>query len=56
MKILCTMSEDQFNSIEKYIECHDWANPIEDHYVFYEPTSQFLFIMALFNIQVYKDT
>jgi hypothetical protein len=50
------MLSDQFDQIEPHIDCRDWANPIEDHYVFYEPTSQFLFIMALFNIQVYKDT
>jgi hypothetical protein len=56
MKYLAHIDADVFDRIEPYIECHDWANPIEDHYVFYEPTSQFLFIMALFNIQVYKDT
>lgn len=55
MKISVSMNDDDFNRIEKYIDCRDWANPMQDEFVFYDPDPKFLMMLALFDIPFYKD-
>jgi len=54
MKILCSMTDSEFDKIKSHIDCHDWANPIEGEFVFYEPTERFVFMLALFDIEYHK--
>jgi hypothetical protein len=54
MKISATITDGEFEQIKYYIDCKDWANPIQDEFIFYEPTQRFLLILALFNIAIYE--
>ena len=50
MKITATMNDREYSQIESYISCSDWGNPMQDEYVFYDPSEAFLVILALFDI------
>lgn len=54
-KIYATIDPQEFQTIERYIKCRDWANPIEDEYVFYEPSLMFQYVLKFYNIQTYTD-
>ena len=56
MKITCTMSDEEYDQIERYIECNEFGNPMQDEFVFYSPTDKFLFILALYGIEYYRIT
>jgi len=56
MKITCTMSDEEYNQIERYIECSEYRNPFQDEFVFYWPTDKFLFILSLYSIEYYRIT
>lgn len=56
MKYQLYLTPEQFAEIEPHIDCREWANPIEDHYVFYDPTPSFEIILALFGHPMAKDT
>jgi hypothetical protein len=56
MKITCTMSDEEYNQIERYIECSEYRNPFQDEFVFYWPTDKFLFILSLYGIEYYRMT
>lgn len=55
MKIHCTLTDSEFEVIEPHIECREWANPMQDEFVFYEPTERFRFMLALFSIEYYQQ-
>jgi hypothetical protein len=55
MKISCSLSDEIFDRIEPHIDCRDWGNPMEDLFVFYDPTEQFLVTLALFDITFYRE-
>ncbi len=54
MKISCTLTDQEFNLIEPYIDCREWANPIQDEFIFYDPTEKFRLILALYSITYYQ--
>jgi hypothetical protein len=49
------MNDEQYDRIEKYIACKEWANPIENEFIFYDPDPKFLTMLILFNIEFYKE-
>jgi hypothetical protein len=53
MKLLCSMSDEEFEQIKRHIQCREWHNPIEGEYIFYDPTQSFQLILNLFAIQTY---
>ena len=55
MKISASMNDEQYDRIEKYIACREWANPIEDEFIFYDPDPKFLTMLILFNIDYYQE-
>lgn len=55
MKISCTITDQEFELIKNHIECQQWANPMQDEFVFYDPTERFRFILALFSIEYYEE-
>ncbi|CAB5223800.1 hypothetical protein UFOVP389_14 [uncultured Caudovirales phage] len=55
MKISVSMSDEEFDRIEKYINCRQWGNPMQDEFVFYDPAPQFLTMLTLFDITYYKE-
>jgi hypothetical protein len=55
MKISATIPDEQFDKIEKYIDCREWANPMQDEFIFYDPNPKFLTMLCLFNIEFYKE-
>lgn len=55
MKIEASMSDQEFDKIEPYIECDDWANPMEYEFIFYNPSTKFLMMLALYDIIYYTD-
>ena len=55
MKLLCTMSDEEFEQIKTHIQCREWANPMADEYIFYDATEQFQFMLALFSITTYTS-
>ena len=55
MKISVSMIDDEFDKIEKYIACREWANPMEDEFIFYDPDPKFLTMLILFNIDYYQE-
>lgn len=55
MKLLCTMTDEEFHKIEPYIQCREWANPMADEYIFYDATDEFQITLALFSIATYTS-
>ena len=55
MKLLCTMSDEEFEQIKSHIACREWHNPMADEYIFYDATEQFQIILALFSITTYTN-
>jgi hypothetical protein len=55
MKILCSMNDQDFDKIKNHIDCREWANPIEDEFIFYEPTDSFLIMLALYEIKYHQS-
>lgn len=55
MKIWATMSDQDFDKIERYIKCDDWANPMQDEFVFYNPSEMFKLVLALNNIDYWVE-
>lgn len=55
MKISATLNDQEFANIEPYIDCEQWANPIEGEFIFYEPTERFLLMLNLFSIEYYQE-
>jgi len=55
LKISATITSDEFHKIERHIACREWGNPIEDEFVFYDPTGEFLTLLTLFDITYYKE-
>ena len=55
LKVYATIDPKTFQRIERYIKCKDWANPIEDEYVFYEPSLMFQYVLKFYNISVYWE-
>jgi hypothetical protein len=55
MKIHCSITDEEYDKIQPYIECQQFSNPIQDEFVFYYPTERFLIMLALFNITYYKE-
>lgn len=53
MKLLCTISDEEFHKIETHIQCREWHNPMADEYIFYDATDEFQIILALFSITTY---
>ena len=49
------MSDEEYNKIEKYIKCREWAKPIKNEFVFYDPNPQFLTMLCLFNIEFRRE-
>jgi hypothetical protein len=56
MKITCTITDEEYNQIERYIECSEFRNPFQDEFVFYWPTDKFLFMLSLYGIEYYRIT
>lgn len=56
MKIWATMSDSDFDKIERYIKCNDWANPMQDEFVFYNPSEMFKLVLALNNIDYWVES
>lgn len=54
MKIECTITDEEFELIRDHIDCKQWANPMEWEFVFYEPTDNFLFMLAINGIEYYR--
>lgn len=54
MKIECTLTDEEFEQIKPYIDCREFANPIEWEFIFYEPSEYFLFILAINGIEYYR--
>jgi hypothetical protein len=54
MKISCTLTDQEFNLIESHIDCREWANPMQDEFIFYDPTEKFRLILALYSITYYQ--
>jgi len=55
MKLLCSMSDEEFDKIKNYIDCREWSNPMQDEYIFYDATEQFQITLALFSITTYTN-
>lgn len=55
LKIYATIDPNDFAKIERYIKCDQWANPLEDEYVFYNPSLMFQYVLKFYNIQTYRD-
>ena len=55
MKLLCTMTDEEFEQIKTHIQCREWHNPIQDEYIFYDATEQFQITLALFSITTYTN-
>lgn len=55
MKILASMCDQEFDQIEKYIECDQWSNPILGEYVFYNPTERFRLMLTMLDIIHWLD-
>ncbi len=55
MKLLCTMSDEEFEQIKTHIECREWSNPMQDEFIFYDATEHFQLILALFSITTYTS-
>ena len=55
MKISVSMPDEEFDRIEKYIDCREWANPMQDLFLFYDPAPKFLTMLCLFNIEFHKE-
>lgn len=55
MKICCSMTDEEFDKIERYIKCDDWSNPIEGEYIFYNPSYLFRWALALNGIETWQD-
>jgi hypothetical protein len=56
MKIWVTMSDTEFDEIEKYINCDEWANPMQDEFVFYNPSEMFKLVLLLKGIKYWDDS
>ncbi len=54
MKLLCSMTDEEFEQIKTHIDCREWHNPMEGEYIFYDPSDRFRFILALFSITTYS--
>lgn len=55
MKIWVSMNDSDFDKIEKYIKCDDWANPIDGEFVFYNPSEMFKLVLLLNDIVYWPD-
>ena len=55
MKISLSMSDEEFEKIKTHIQCREWANPMQDEFIFYDPDPKFLMMLALFSIEFYKE-
>jgi len=55
MKIHCTITDEEYQRIEPYIECSEWANPMEDEFIFYNPSPRFMIMLALYDIEIFKE-
>ena len=55
MKIYTSITDEEYDKIEKYIECREWANPMQDEFIFYDPKPRFLTMLALFNIEYWRE-
>lgn len=49
------MTDEEFAKIERYIKCDDWANPMQDEFVFYNPSEMFKLVLALNNIDYWVE-
>ena len=50
------MSDTEFDEIEKYINCDEWANPMQDEFVFYNPSEMFKLVLLLKGIKYWDDS
>jgi hypothetical protein len=55
MKISASITDQEFEQIKDHIHCREWANPMQDEFIFYDPTEEFLVILALFSIEYSRD-
>lgn len=55
MKLEASMTDAEFDLIEKHIDCDQWANPMEGEFIFYNPTERFRLILALYDIVSWTD-
>ena len=55
MKIHVTMSDQEFDQIEKYIDCTEWCNPMQDEFIFYNPSLPFRVMLAFYEITYYLE-
>ena len=49
------MTDEEFAQIERFIKCDAWANPIDEEYIFYNPSEMFKLVLAFYNIRTYSD-
>jgi hypothetical protein len=54
MKISATINDQEFDLIKAYIDCDQWANPMQDEFIFYNPTERFLLMLNLFSIEYHQ--
>ena len=55
MKISAHIPEDQWHLIQPHIDCDQWHNPITEEYIFYGASEKFLVILALHDINYWRD-
>jgi len=53
MKIECTITDEEWEKIKIYVECREMANPMQDEFIFYDPTPEFLVMLTLFDIDIH---
>ena len=49
------MSDDEFEQVKRYLKCDDWSNPMQDEYIFYNPSDMFRWALALNGIETWQD-
>lgn len=54
MNIHCTITDDEFSEVEPHIDC-GFSNPMQDEFIFYDPTDLFILKLMLMGIEVSKQ-
>lgn len=55
MKYTATITDEEYEKIRPYIDCREMGNPMQDEFVIYDPTDQFLVVLSLFNIEYHRE-
>jgi hypothetical protein len=54
MKLLASITDEDWAIIEPYVDC-EFANPLPDEFVFYDPSPILQWRLAFLGIEIWQD-